>query len=231
MPVSRSAYYTDCAFEGGPGHTVFVSLLTLFGSFQLMFATFLAFKTRSVGRNYSKYSEYKQIGLSVYNIFFSVLIGFIIFFVPTTDYYTRHYLTATMIVWATTFSLLTLFVPKLHAFFFPDKDDSSSHIGKASDLSGRQRNRNNAIGIVDNKSTSSDLPSTRFEFDTNEDADLMSLNYMVNNSLHPLNDSKVKLNNISRKGRMQGIMMEVHEVFCITTPYQRCLPNLKFCLD
>ncbi|EPB88722.1 hypothetical protein HMPREF1544_04481 [Mucor circinelloides 1006PhL] len=211
VPVSRSAYYTDCAFEGGPGHTVFVSLLTLFGSFQLMFATFLAFKTRSVGRNYSKYSEYKQIGLSVYNIFFSVLIGFIIFFVPTTDYYTRHYLTATMIVWATTFSLLTLFVPKLHAFFFPDKDDSSSHIGKASDLSGRQRNRNNAIGIVDNKSASSDSPSTRFEFDTNEDADLMSLNYMVNNSLHPLNDSKVKLNNISRKGRMQGIMMEVHE--------------------
>lgn len=212
VPVSKSAYYTDCAFEGGPGHTVFVSLLTLFGSFQLIFATFLAFKTRSVGRNYSKYSEYKQIGLSVYNIFFSVLIGFIIFFVPTTDYYTRHYLTATMIVWATTFSLLTLFVPKLHAFFFPDKDDSSSHIGKASDLSGRQRNRNNVIGIVDDKSASSDAPLARFEFDTHQDADLMSLNYMVNNSMHPLNDSKVKLNNISRKGRMHGIMMEVHEV-------------------
>lgn len=223
MPVSKRAYYTDCAFEGDAGHTVFVFLLTLFGSFQLMFATFLAFKTRSVGRNYSKYSEYKQIGLSVYNIFFSVLIGFIIFFVPTTDYYTRHYLTATMIVWATTFSLLTLFIPKLHAFFFPDKDDPTSHIGKASDLSGRQRNRNNAIGIVDSsdKSTgenSSDdyFTPSRIEFDNinnNKDTDLMSLNYMVNNSLHPLNDSQVKLNNISTKGRMHSIMMEVHEVY------------------
>lgn len=223
MPVSKNAYYTDCAFDGSAGHTVFVSLLTLFGSFQLMFATFLAFKTRSVGRNYSKYSEYKQIGLSVYNIFFSVLIGFIIFFVPTTDYYTRHYLTATMIVWATTFSLLTLFIPKLHAFFFPDKDDSTSHIGKASDLSGRQRNRNNAIGIVDSsgKSTGDDssddyFTPSRFQFgntNNSRDTDLMNLNFMANNSLHPLNDSKVKLNNISRKGRMHGIMMEVHEVY------------------
>jgi hypothetical protein len=223
VPVSKRAYYTNCAFEGDVGHTVFVSLLILFGSFQLMFATFLAFKTRSVGRNYSKYSEYKQIGLSVYNIFFSVLIGFIIFFVPTTDYYTRHYLTATMIVWATTFSLLTLFIPKLHAFFFPDKDDSTSHIGKASDLSGKQGNINNSIGNVDsnNESTSDNsgddhFTPSRFEFgntNNNKDTDLMSLNYMVNNSLHPLNDSQVKLNNISTKGRMHSIMMEVHEVY------------------
>lgn len=64
VPVSRNAYYVDCAFEGA-NHTVFVSLLALFGSLELAFATFLAFKTRSVGKNYSKYSEYKQIGLSV----------------------------------------------------------------------------------------------------------------------------------------------------------------------
>jgi hypothetical protein len=64
IPVSRNAYYVDCAFEG-PNDTIFVSLLALLGSLELAFATFLAFKTRSVGRNYSKYSEYKQIGLSV----------------------------------------------------------------------------------------------------------------------------------------------------------------------
>ncbi|KAI9257748.1 hypothetical protein EDC94DRAFT_174533 [Helicostylum pulchrum] len=204
IPVSRNAYYIDCAFEGA-NHHIFVSLLTLFGSLQLALATFLAFKTRSVGRNYSKYSEYKQIGLSVYNIFFSVLIGFIIFFVPTTDYYTRHYLTATMIVWATTFSLLTLFLPKLHAFFLPEKE-SKNNIGKESDLSGRQRmnKRNNAIGITEENRSS-------YPFDNNSECDMMSLNYMVNNLSHPFNDSKVKLNNISRKGRMQGVMMELHE--------------------
>ncbi|KAI9486341.1 MAG: periplasmic binding protein-like I [Benjaminiella poitrasii] len=219
VPVSRSAYYVDCAFEGA-NHTVFVSLLAFFGALQLLFATFLAFKTKAVGRNYSKYSEYKQIGLSVYNIFFSVLIGFIIFFIPTTDYYTRHYLTATMIVWATTFSLLTLFIPKLHAFFSPEKD-SGSYSGKASDISGRQRaKRNNAIGIVDNNGsdetacgdTRNYLAHSNFDFNNlNYDTDLMSLNNMVHNSKYVVNDSKVRLNKIGQKGRMHGMLVEVHE--------------------
>ncbi|KAI8640133.1 hypothetical protein BD408DRAFT_445423 [Parasitella parasitica] len=214
VPVSRTAYYTDCSYEGGVGHTVFITLLTLFGSFQLMFATYLAFKTRSVGRNYSKYSEYKQIGLSVYNIFFSVLIGFIIFFVPTTDYYTRHYLTATMIVWATTFSLLTLFLPKLHSFFLPEKDDAAAQFGKASDLSGRQRHRNNAVGspksTTNNDSYHDQFVSSRLD-DDSISTYLMNLNRMVDNPLEPADDSKVKMNNISPKGRMNGIVMEVHE--------------------
>ena len=64
IPASKDAYYVDCAFEGA-NHNVFVSLLALFGSLQLIFATYLALKTRSVGRDYSKYSEYKQIGFSV----------------------------------------------------------------------------------------------------------------------------------------------------------------------
>lgn len=118
-----------------------------------------------------------------------------------------------MIVWATTFSLLTLFLPKLHAFFRPEKE-SKNDIGKASDLSGRQRmnRRSNTIGVSDNQEDENRTPY-QFGLDNDTECDMMSLNYMVNNSQHPFNDSKVKLNNISRKGRMQGVMMEVHEVY------------------
>ncbi|KAI7872294.1 7 transmembrane sweet-taste receptor of 3 GCPR-domain-containing protein [Spinellus fusiger] len=137
IPVSGVAYYASCSYHGAT-HPYFLWFLTIFAAGQLVFATFLAFKTRTVGKNYSKYSEYKQIGLSVYNIFFSGLIGFIIYYLPTTDYFTRHYLTATMIVWSSTFSLLTLFVPKLYRFFFTPKS-STNVIGKASDLTGRYR--------------------------------------------------------------------------------------------
>ncbi|CEP13767.1 hypothetical protein [Parasitella parasitica] len=231
VPVSRTAYYTDCSYEGGVGHTVFITLLTIFGSFQLMFATYLAFKTRSVGRNYSKYSEYKQIGLSVYNIFFSVLIGFIIFFVPTTDYYTRHYLTATMIVWATTFSLLTLFLPKLHAFFFPEKDDAVAQLGKASDLSGRQQHkRSNAVGnstksTTNNGSNHDQSMPSRLDDDTISTY-LTNLNRMVDNPMDfEADDAKVKLSNMSTKGRMNGIVMEVHET---EVPIQQAFKYFPF---
>ncbi|KAI8097086.1 uncharacterized protein BX664DRAFT_256966, partial [Halteromyces radiatus] len=121
-PVSQNAYYLGCYYNG-PSHPLFVTLLTLIASCELAFATFLAFKTRAIGRNYSKYSEYKQIGLSIYNIFFCALIGTIVFFLPTADYYTQHYLTATMIVWATTFCLFILFLPKFVQF----RRKSSSH--------------------------------------------------------------------------------------------------------
>lgn len=35
---------------------------------------------------------------------------------PTTDFYTRHYLTAMTILWASTFSMGVLFFPKLYRF-------------------------------------------------------------------------------------------------------------------
>lgn len=130
-----------------------------------------------------------------------------------------------MIVWATTFSLLTLFVPKLHAFFLPDKEPTNT-LGKASDLSGRQRanRKNNTIGIA--ISSADDEDDNQFSTpDFSDNGELMSLNYIINSSQHPFNESKVKLNNMSTKGRMQGVMMEVHEVkifllffHCIVTP-------------
>lgn len=119
-----------------------------------------------------------------------------------------------MIVWATTFSLLTLFLPKLHAFFVPEKEILTIG-GKGSDLTGRHapQRRNNTIGIYDENNQQDFVVASPIDYDTmNDDSDLMSLNYMVNNSQHPLNDSKVKMNNLSRKGKLHGMLMEVHEV-------------------
>ena len=128
-----------------------------------------------------------------------------------------------MIVWATTFSLLTLFLPKLHAFFFPDKDDTPENIRKASDLSGRQKiiQRKNAIGIAPDSpehETCDELQFTPPIFDYDNQSDMMDLNYIVNDTQHPLHNSQVKLNNISRKGRAQGVIMEVHEVLNFPPP-------------
>lgn len=140
-----------------------------------------------------------------------------------------------MIVWATTFSLLTLFVPKLHAFFVPDKE-STNNLGKASDISGRQRNRGiNTIGVSTGSDEDDDEDGDRFAPPNfSDNGELMSLNYIINNSQHPFNDSKVKLSNISTKGRIQGVMMEVHEVaislpvfsaVCSNSYYVKLIPN------
>lgn len=64
IPVSRNAYYVGCTYNGLT-HTGSVIVLCILAASELAFATFLAFKTRGIGKSYSKYSEYKQIGLSV----------------------------------------------------------------------------------------------------------------------------------------------------------------------
>lgn len=65
------------------------------------------------------------------------MVGFVVFSVPTTDYYTRHYLTLTIVVWAITFSMVVLFLPKLHTFFF--RKGNNNQTGKRPDISGRVR--------------------------------------------------------------------------------------------
>ncbi|ORZ15701.1 7 transmembrane sweet-taste receptor of 3 GCPR-domain-containing protein [Absidia repens] len=136
VPMPGNSYYIDCLYNGPSD--AFVVFLTLIAACELAFAAFLAYKTRSVGKNYSKYSEYKQLALSVYNIIFSALIGVVAFFLPTTDYYTQHYLVATMVVWATTFCLFTMFLPKFLRFRKPAQDTYQVK-NKASDLPGRQQ--------------------------------------------------------------------------------------------
>lgn len=44
---------------------VFLVLSTSYAACLLLFATFLAYKTRFAGKQYNRYSECKQMGLSV----------------------------------------------------------------------------------------------------------------------------------------------------------------------
>ncbi|CAO3612776.1 unnamed protein product [Cunninghamella blakesleeana] len=131
--ISRDAYYVGCTYNGIT-HTASVTILCILAAFELVFATFLAFKTRKVGKSYSKYSEYKQIGVSVYNICLSALIGTIIYFLPSVDFYTSLYITASVIVWSTSFSFIALFSPKIVALFRISCDNRSTK-NKVSDIS------------------------------------------------------------------------------------------------
>lgn len=62
--VSFSTHYWSCEARGN-NKIVFLVLSTVYAAFLLLFATFLAYKTRFAGRQYNRYSECKQMGLSV----------------------------------------------------------------------------------------------------------------------------------------------------------------------
>ncbi|KAI8982158.1 hypothetical protein BDF20DRAFT_865263, partial [Mycotypha africana] len=107
-------------------HSFFVVIMSIIAGIELGMCVFMTMRTKTFG-GYSKYSEHKQLGLSVYNVFFSAMIGFIIFFMPTNDFYTRHYVTAMTILWATTFSMIILFFPKIYKLLKSYKDNSSQN--------------------------------------------------------------------------------------------------------
>jgi hypothetical protein len=88
----------------------------------LSFATFLAFKTRSAGKHYDHYNECKQMGISVYNILFSAIVGFTAIVNPLANYLLRHYAIAVATLWANSFSVTVLFIPKLYIFFKQKKE-------------------------------------------------------------------------------------------------------------
>lgn len=48
---------------------------------------------------------------------FSALVGFAVVVNPLADFYTKYYIDVISILWATTFSLLILFLPKMQAFY------------------------------------------------------------------------------------------------------------------
>ncbi|KAL7319878.1 hypothetical protein PS15m_002964 [Mucor circinelloides] len=114
--VSFSSHYWSCEPQGS-NKIIFLVLSTIYAACLLLFATFLAYKTRFAGRQYNRYSECKQMGLSVYNILFSALVGFAVIVNPLADFYTKYYIEVISILWATSFSLLILFLPKLQAFY------------------------------------------------------------------------------------------------------------------
>ncbi|OAD71510.1 hypothetical protein PHYBLDRAFT_187578 [Phycomyces blakesleeanus NRRL 1555(-)] len=116
VAVSVSVYYWECQAQSDY-KIVFSCLMGIYVMFLLVFATYLAYKTRLAGRQYSHYNECRQMGLSVYNILFSALVGFAVGLNQMADFFTKYYITVITILWATTFSLLILFVPKLQAFY------------------------------------------------------------------------------------------------------------------
>ncbi|KAI9278718.1 hypothetical protein BDA99DRAFT_14361 [Phascolomyces articulosus] len=116
IDVSFTTHYWECHSARNDTEIVFLVLSTIYAAAMLLFATFLAYKTRAAGQRYSHYSETKQMGLSVYNILFSALVGFAVLVNPMADFYTKYYITVITVLWATTFSLLALFLPKVHAF-------------------------------------------------------------------------------------------------------------------
>ncbi|KAI7907470.1 7 transmembrane sweet-taste receptor of 3 GCPR-domain-containing protein [Cokeromyces recurvatus] len=114
--ASFSNHYWTCEPQGN-NKLLFMILSTIYAACLLLFATFLAYKTRFAGKQYSRYSECRQMGLSVYNILFSALVGFAVVVNPLADFYTKYYIDVISILWAASFSLTILFLPKLFSFY------------------------------------------------------------------------------------------------------------------
>ncbi|CAO3599299.1 unnamed protein product [Absidia cylindrospora] len=113
--VSLTQHYWTCNVDHA-NKDVFSGLMYAYCAALLLFATFLAYKTRLAGRRYRRYNECRQMGLSIYNIFFSSIVGIAVLVNPMADYYTKYYISVIIVLWSTTFSLLILFLPKLQVF-------------------------------------------------------------------------------------------------------------------
>ncbi|GAA5809575.1 hypothetical protein MFLAVUS_002986 [Mucor flavus] len=125
--VSFSTHYWSCEPQGS-NKIVFLVLSTVYAAFLLLFATFLAYKTRFAGRQYNR------------NILFSALVGFAVVVNPLADFYTKYYIDVISILWATTFSLLILFLPKLQAFYrvkMKEKRDEQQQQEKSNNTTSR----------------------------------------------------------------------------------------------
>ncbi|KAI9306258.1 hypothetical protein BJ944DRAFT_160199 [Cunninghamella echinulata] len=137
--ASSSTYYWECSTNSSY-RLVFQVILSTYAAIMLCVATYLAYKTRLAGKQYSRYNECKQMGLSVYNILFSALIGYSALMNPLADFYVRFYMGTFSILWATFFTWAVLFVPKLYTFFIQQVENSKRTSPSSSD---RHRTQNN----------------------------------------------------------------------------------------
>ncbi|KAI9264650.1 periplasmic binding protein-like I, partial [Helicostylum pulchrum] len=117
VKLNPTSHYWICEAESSASKTVFLSVGTCYAAAMLTFATFLAYKTRSAGKSYDHFNECKQMGISVYNILFSAIVGFTAMINPLANYYTKFYFGAVATLWATTFSFAVLFIPKVYIFY------------------------------------------------------------------------------------------------------------------
>lgn len=63
--VNPTTHYWACESTPSVARTIFVCFNVIYAAAMLVFATFLAYKTRSAGKNYDHYNECKQMGISV----------------------------------------------------------------------------------------------------------------------------------------------------------------------
>ncbi|KAI8336060.1 periplasmic binding protein-like I [Choanephora cucurbitarum] len=112
--VSSSAYCWVCTYPtAGIGDwqnvTVVESIALVWCAILIVISAFLAFKTRNVG---SKWSEATQIAYVSYNTGLAAMVATPNFFLSLEDYAIRTYLKIGSILFAATFTILVLFLPK-----------------------------------------------------------------------------------------------------------------------
>ncbi|CEP09881.1 hypothetical protein [Parasitella parasitica] len=118
VQVTATTHYWVCDAAPTVSRTIFLSFGAIYAGAMLIFATFLAYKTRLAGRHYDHYNECKQMAIyNTSNILFSALVGFTAMINPLANYNLRFYSVAVAILWATTFSLAVLFIPKVYVFY------------------------------------------------------------------------------------------------------------------
>ncbi|KAI8144686.1 hypothetical protein BJV82DRAFT_512765, partial [Fennellomyces sp. T-0311] len=195
--VSFSTHYWECHGTRGDAEIVFMVLSTVYAAGMLLFATFLAYKTRAAGQRYSHYSETKQMGLSVYNILFSALVGFAVLVNPMADFYTKYYITVITILWATTFSLLALFLPKVHAFAKQQRKENAGVFSVYNHFLNRLRRQKDS---ENSHSHSTSQNSTAFGNNSIPTAggELISLNQMIHVPLDS-GSNYVEVHEVSKK--------------------------------
>lgn len=65
VQVNPTSHYWVCEAAPTVNRTIFLSFGAIYAGSMLIFATFLAYKTRSAGKHYDHYNECKQMGISV----------------------------------------------------------------------------------------------------------------------------------------------------------------------
>ncbi|KAI8341547.1 periplasmic binding protein-like I [Blakeslea trispora] len=112
--VSPSSYCWLCGYPSAKVGTwdniTVVELIALvWCAILIVISAFLAFKTRNVG---SKWSEATQIAYVSYNTGLAAMVATPNFFLPIENYVVRTYLKIGSILFAATFTILVLFLPK-----------------------------------------------------------------------------------------------------------------------
>ncbi|KAI8365132.1 hypothetical protein BD560DRAFT_332869, partial [Blakeslea trispora] len=219
VELSSSSHYWMCEAQGG-SRIIFLVLFVIYAALLLMFATFLAAKTRSAGIQYQRYRECKQMGFSVYNILLCAVIGFVVSVIPDTTFYTRYYFSVTVTLWATSFSMFIVFVPKLHDFFqHKINEEMQDHVKKESTL---DRKRMPLFSFFKSRATGHHLQDRRMEYGN----ELLSLDQILASSNPVLDEdddefedyhlrrrkaSAVSASSTTHCKNGQGNLIEIHE--------------------